>query len=283
VSHQESPIPGDDGFYFERDVGPWVEDKHRLVQLYEELFSTGMKNKWDYRVCIDLFAGPGLVSVRESQKFLWGSPIRALTVKEPFDKYIFCEANPVALNALRTRVTRMFPNADVSFVSGDCNDQVEQIKAAIPQHSQGKKVLSFCFVDPYDLSIKFQTIRNLSERYIDFLMLLALGMDASRNVQSYVNPTNLKIDVFLGMETWRDLWHQEALTKSFPQFLAELYAKQMETLRYLPLPFHQMKQIRSDIKNLPLYHLALFSRKEIAYDYWGEVLKYGTSQRGFDW
>src|SRR5215467_15295712 len=105
--------PHEDGRYFEDDVGPWAEDKHRLVQLYETLFSTGMKQKWDVRVCIDLFAGPGLVRIRGSRKFLWGSPIRALMVKDPFDKYIFCEAKPNAMEALHARVTEMFSLADV--------------------------------------------------------------------------------------------------------------------------------------------------------------------------
>jgi len=103
----------DDGLYYEDQVGAWVEDKHRLVSLYETLFSTGMKRKWDVRVCIDLYSGPGLVRVRDTNRFLWGSPLLALRVKNPFDKYICCESNASALSALKTRVGRLFPNADV--------------------------------------------------------------------------------------------------------------------------------------------------------------------------
>ncbi len=39
------------------DVGSWAETKYRLLGLYDELFSTGMKYKWDQRVYIDLYAG----------------------------------------------------------------------------------------------------------------------------------------------------------------------------------------------------------------------------------
>ena len=39
-----------------------------------------------------------------------------------------------------------------------------------------------------------------------------------------------------------------------------------------------MKEVRSDDKNLPLYHLALFSRSPRAYDFWDQVLKYSTDQ-----
>ncbi len=57
----------------------------------------------------------------------------------------------------------------------------------------------------------------------------------------------------------------------------------MESLGYLPQELHQMKLVRSDDKNLPLYYLALFSRSEIAYDFWNDVLKYGTDQTSFSW
>ena len=39
-----------------------------------------------------------------------------------------------------------------------------------------------------------------------------------------------------------------------------------------------MKLVRSDEKNLPLYYLALFSRRQTAYKFWDQVLKYGTDQ-----
>lgn len=270
----------DDGLYYEDRVGAWVEDKHRLVSLYEALFSTGMKRKWDVRVCIDLYAGPGLVRIRDTNRFLWGSPLLALRVKNPFDKYIFCESKPSALSALKTRVKRHFPSADVSYVEGSCDSSVEEICSKIPSPSRNRKVLSFCFVDPYDLSVKFSTIKRLSETFVDFLVLLALGMDGNRNLQHYLDDDNHKIDNFLGLSDWRHSWRTQSLKQktSFAQFLAETYAMQMETLKYLPVAFHQMKSVRSDVKNLPLYHLALFSRHSLAYDFWGDVLRYSTSQ-----
>lgn len=67
-------------------------------------------------------------------------------------------------------------------------------------------------------------------------------------------------------------------TKEVPRFLAEVYAERMQSLSYLPVKFEQMKQVRSDVHNLPLYHLALFSRHQLAYKYWREVLKYSTPQ-----
>jgi hypothetical protein len=52
----------------------------------------------------------------------------------------------------------------------------------------------------------------------------------------------------------------------------------METLGYLPTPIHKMKRVRSDEKNLPLYYIALFSRNQLAHDFWDDTLKYGKDQ-----
>ena len=55
----------------------------------------------------------------------------------------------------------------------------------------------------------------------------------------------------------------------------------MQSLEYLEQPLDQMKMVKSDEKNLPLYYLALFSRHATAYKFWGDVLKYGTDQTSF--
>jgi hypothetical protein len=71
------------------DVGRWAESKYRLISLYDELFATGMKKKWDQRVYVDLYAGAGYSRIQHTEIRLKGSPILALSVSSPFDKYIF--------------------------------------------------------------------------------------------------------------------------------------------------------------------------------------------------
>ena len=188
------------------EVGAWAEDKYTLVGLYDRLFSTGMKNKWPTRVYIDLYSGPGFVRVRGTGRMLMGSPLLALGVPDPFDKYIFCESDPELLGALQSRVSRYSPTANATFICGDCNEKIEEICASIPAHSPGRGVLTFCFVDPFDISIKFSTVKRLSAHFIDFLILLALHVDANRNLEHYFNSGNSKVDEFLGLPDWRERW-----------------------------------------------------------------------------
>jgi len=109
------------------------------------------------------------------------------------------------VDALRARVLRIRPNANVSYVQGDCDDKATDIVANIPSDS-----LSLCFVDPYGISINFETLRTLSAKRVDFLVLLAVFMDAANAIP-------------------------------FPQFLAREFAASMELLGYLPTPLHKMK------------------------------------------
>jgi three-Cys-motif partner protein len=283
ASGQQSLQVEDDGLA-SPDVRRWAETKYRLLALYDELFSSGMKNKWDQRVYIDLYAAAGYSHIVGTKTFLKGSPVIALTVASPFDRYIFCEESPELLNTLRARAKRIAPEAPVTYIPGSCDSEIDKICAAIPKGSSTNKVLSLCLVDPFDFGIKFETIRRLSSFYMDFVVLLAIGMDANRNYDHYVDGDSTKIDEALGNTEWRDRWKAIAVKRrEFRKFLASEFSKSMESLGYLKQRLDRMKLVKSDDKNLPLYYLALFSRHPTAYKLWDEVLKYSTDQTGFDW
>lgn len=263
------------------EVGSWAESKYRLLALYDQQFSLGMKNKWDQRIYIDLYAGAGFSRVKGTQKILKGSPILALTVTHPFDKYIFCENDEELLGALKARVTRLSPHVPAVYIQGNCDAKIEDICKEIPRGSSSNKVLSLCLVDPFDFGIKFETLRRLSKGFVDFVVLLAIGMDASRNYDHYVDGDSPKIDEALGNTEWRERWKAlGARRRDFRQFLATEFSMSMKSLDYLEQPLDRMKLVRSDEKNLPLYYLALFSRHQRAFEFWEDVLKYSDDQMG---
>lgn len=279
VSEGQSIYSDDDGYYTP-EVGSWAESKYRLVQLYNNLFATGMKKIWHKRVYIDLFSGAGKAKIKKANKFLSASPLLALKIPNQYDRYIFCDDDERNIDALQNRVKREFPLVDAHFICGDCNKKVGEIVELIPQASPNNKVLSFCFVDPFSLNIEFATIRTLSTHFVDFLILLALSMDGNRNESIYAEENNQKIDKFLGLTYWRDHWEvARRKDQSFRRFLAKEYANQMTTLRYKQDSLQTTIEMRSDEKNLPLYHLAFFSRHKRGYEFWKEVRKYATSQQ----
>jgi three-Cys-motif partner protein len=266
------------------EVRAWAEEKYRIVDLYDTLFSSGIKKKWDCRVYIDLFAAAGHAKIKGTNRIVRGSPLIALSVPDKFDKYIFCEKDQERLDALKSRVQSKYAAAKVEYVEGDCNSKVQEILDKIPPHSSTHKVLSFCFIDPYKIGdLQFQTVSALSEKFMDFLIILAVGMDATRNEAVYTDPKNHQIERFLGVADWRTRWNVARTQKVlFRHFLAKEYASQMQTLSYLPVPLEKMKEVRSDDKNLPLYHLAFFSRHKLGYTFWDQVLKYSSDQQSLN-
>jgi three-Cys-motif partner protein len=279
ASASENLRVDDDGL-MTPEVGGWAETKYRLLALYDELFSTGMKNKWDQRVYIDLYAGAGYSRIQGTSRFQKGSPVIALTVTHPFDKYIFCEESKALLDALKARAQRIAPQANVAYIRGNCDTEIERICKEIPRASSTNKVLSLCLVDPFDFGLKFETLRGLSTFFMDFVDLLAIGMDANRNYDQYVEGNSTKIDEALGNTAWRERWKAVGVRRSdFRPFLAKEFCRSMESLGYLKKPLDRMRLVRSVEKNLPLYYLALFSRSETAFKFWDDVLRYGTDQK----
>lgn len=118
---------------------------------------------------------------------------------------------------------------------------------------------------------------------MDFLILLALGMDAARNWATYTKPDNQKVDRFLGDQMWRGRWSEaEAQGISVTRFLATEYAGAMTKLGYRTTSLDQMIEVKTHDNNMRLYYLAFFSKNEKGYTFWREVQKYSTEQLGFE-
>ncbi len=72
-----------------------------------------------------------------------------------------------------------------------------------------------------------------------------------------------------------------ALDDSFPRFLAQEFERRMIEIGYLEAG-QNTKEFRSTEKNLPLYHLAFFSRSKRGYDFWRKGTSYSTPQMSLD-
>lgn len=259
------------------EVGSWSTDKWSLMGAYCNIFTSGMRNKWDQLVYIDLYSGAGFAKIKGTDRIYYSSSLIALSVPTKFDKYILCEKDPELMKALQSRVQRLFPTSDVSFVLGDANEKVEMIKSLMPFYRKGNTRLPFCFVDPYSLDLNFHTIQSLGTDLMDFLILLALHMDANRNLIHYLDENSNKIENFTGDPNWRDEFSENGSTgKDFIRYLADKYDKNMMNLGYVkPANKHFVK---SSNKNLPLYYLAFYTKHNRGNDFYKKVKKTATGQ-----
>ena len=264
------------------EVGEWSEKKYNLFGAYCDIFTTSMQRKWHNLVYIDLFAGSGLAKIRTSKKIVKGSPFIAMSLPVPFTKYILCEKDPELCAALKARIKRDYSHKNVIVIEGDCNEKILDIISYIPKPSRTNTVLSFSFIDPFSLNLHFSTVEKLGKFAMDFLILLALGMDANRNTATYIKDNSKVISMFLGNENWRKSYSATKQTnhESFVQFLAREYRDNIAKVGYEKAdPFHE---IRSVEKNLPLYHLAFFSKHAKGNEFWKKVQAYSTGQQHLD-
>jgi three-Cys-motif partner protein len=259
---------------FSPEVRVWSLEKYRLVGSYCDIFTTGMYQHWHNLVYIDLFAGAGYAKIKESNKIYYSSSLIALSLQNPFTKYILCEQDIERYQSLKTRIERDFSHLDVTVLNRNSNEAIKDILSLIPSYSRNNTVLPFCFVDPYSLNLNFNTIKTLgSRRLMDFLILQALHMDANRNFEKYLKDENSRIANYLGKDNWREEFQRfcGGNSKNFVKFLSDQYNSQMADLGYLSE--HNMYQIRSNEKNLPLYYLAFFSKHPRGLEFFKKIEK----------
>lgn len=275
------PLPSlDDDGLVTPVVGDWSEDKYQLAKCYASIFATSMKNKWESLVYVDLYAGAGRSRIGDARgKIVPATPLLVLDVPQPFTRYIFCELEPPKLAALKQRIATSYPTRDVQFVAGDCNQRVDDIAALIPPFSRTHRVLTFCFVDPYNIgSLSFETLDHLARnRRIDFLVLIASGMDANRNRDLYLRPDNTVVSEFVGNDTWRHSWPTSKL--AFGDFIADEFGLAMKRLGYVYDGLANLQLVRSTEKNLALYHLGVFSKHPLGAEFWQKCRQSAKAQR----
>ncbi len=277
VSYPPDLIKENDGFYIP-DVGDWSEEKYRLLWLYANLFATSMKKKWHTRCYIDLFSGAGYARIQGTSRIIRSSSLLSLQVNDPFDYYIFCDSNPDCIAALENRAADLSPSAKCFFENCDANTSYARILSKLPVPSKDNRVLSFCLVDPFKLDdIKFRTIRELSGRFMDFLINIP-AMDPRRNESIYSSDNSDVISEYLDEPSWRDIRRRGDPSIPFNIFVEKMLDNKMKSLGFNYGGFHMAKIVRSTQKNLLLYSLGFYRRHPRGEEFWKQALKYSDPQ-----
>jgi hypothetical protein len=87
------------------------------------------------------------------------------------------------------------------------------------------------------------------------------------------------LDIYLGTDLWRQNWKQARPTEDFGLFITEEFCMQMRNLGYIYKSLADLELIRMETRqNLPLYHLAFFSKSELGLKFWRTTRKKTTDQ-----
>lgn len=145
--------------------GNWTLIKIELLERYLKEFNVALQNKplpWKRfnRIFIDAFAGTGECSVKiDGHKItVDGSAKRALETNPSFDKFYFIDRKAKHIKAL-SKLSQDYSDKNIEILGGDCNDQIDLILSAV----NWKNSRAVMFLDPYGMSVKWETLHKISE------------------------------------------------------------------------------------------------------------------------
>jgi three-Cys-motif partner protein len=259
-----------------RVVGPWSETKAHYVRAYLALFSNAMRNVFPVRHYVDLFAGPGRCLVVEDSREFEGSPLLALNLMHPFTEHHFVEADQFAMIALRARVDRLGGDHRVHYYPVDANQAVDEILPKIPRDSCNVAV-----IDPTGFDFDFDSLRRLTSGLrMDLIYLFPEGMSGKRNLQTFLEQRDSRLDRCLGTVEWRSRVTNlpaNASNLTETQFrdlivhpILGMFKEQLGTLGYVEV--HDGSEILvKNTLNVPLYYLVFASKHGLGKNFWNLV------------
>lgn len=262
-------VDSDDGLPV-RESGRWAEDKLWFWHRYIEITTTAMvaSPRWKAGlVYVDLFAGPGVCHLDQTNKRIPGSPLIAARAKKPFRRILLCEKDRKSASACETRMQATPATKTFEMFVGDCNKRIDDIVARIPHGA-----LTLAFLDPTGLHAHISTLAKLSAGgRVDLLILFPDAVDAVRNVEySYFPKPGSNLDQVLGDDSnWRAEWKQLGSTEGpkVRRWFAGLYRRQLE--RHAGYSHFGEEVIRRQRR--PLYRLVYATKHARGLDFWSKV------------
>ena len=263
-------------------IGKWSEEKLDLLAKYLKAYSVIMneqKKSWlKAYYYIDAFAGSVKPRAKEDeQRYIDGSPIRALQTEPKFDGYWFVDVNPQRVERVK-KLGEDFPNQVIQAYQGNCNDVL--CNEIVPKITYSSKKRAFVFLDPYGLQVDWETVKELANaKTCDiFINFSVMGVTRLLPREQKPDPEFVKqIDKVMGNTEWITQIYKESPRTQLDLFgnsseptlsretiqaewLASLYTEQLRLL----FPHVSRPVLMKNSTNSVLYALCLASHNQTA-------------------
>jgi len=255
-------------------IGKWSEDKLKLLKKYLGAYTKILKGK---RWCkgyyyIDAFAGTGKPQARDEERFIDGSPLCALTIKNPFTKYYFIEKTKWRVKKLE-KIKKGFQNLDIEIEEGDCNKILTQkIIPSLPYNSYKRALL---FLDPFGMSINWGVIEQASKtKTIEIILnmpIMAINRACLLNNPGKLTQKHIKrMNDFWGNTDWQNKIYQDVATLFGT---AKVKNRNLDTQGLINYFVQRLKSVFTEVslplvmrnsKNAPLYCLIYAGHQKVA-------------------
>jgi three-Cys-motif partner protein len=269
-------------------IGRWSEGKLKLLADYLKAYSIIMNNQktpnnptgrpWlEAYYYIDAFAGSIRPKAKDEERYIEGSPLRALQTEPRFDGYWFIDVSPRRIERIEG-LREEFPECAIEIYQGDCNEVLRT--NIIPLIPQGSCRRAFVFLDPYGLQVDWETVRELANTKTCDIFVNFSIMGVTRLLPRDQSPQPEvveQLDKVMGSTEWITQIYREpqetqlnlfsnpdepSLSRDTLQaeWLADLYTKQLSTL----FPHVSKPVLMRNSTNSVLYALCLASHKPVA-------------------
>ena len=255
---------GDDGLIVEK-VGSWAVDKLEIVTDYV-FASGGARNKYagTGAAYIDPFSGPGRSLIRDTTKFIDGSPIavfkKSLDSPGRFTSIDISDADDELLNAATKRLSSI--GAPVRPSAGPASAAVPQIVRSLDKYG-----LHLAFLDPYNLgTLSFDLFEEFAKlKRIDIIAQVSVS-DLQRNSARYADEDYGQFDKLA--PGWRKKVSTDMTKGAFRAAIIQCWSDKVTELG-LPRARH-WELIRGD-QGQRLYWLILLARHDLAHQLWTKI------------
>lgn len=266
----------DDGLPMQ-SFGPWTEIKIDYLSRYIDIFETAMRNKWNNRHYIDLFAGCGKIKLKKSGRILLGSPLIALNTTYPFTGYHFVDNSRRYIELLEKRCAGSPINNLVSTYFGDCNVVVSDVLSNLKPYDDNS--LNLAFLDPFGFELHWETVVKLASLKRMDLIIYYPQMGFTRYIRkASLEEGQTAIDLFFGGREWRDVYNQMHGKGKLQRAMIDLYKSKLRDLGYTEI-FQGGEELGSEPlisdkkRNVSLYRLLFASKHNLGHKFWKEVIK----------
>ena len=198
----------------------WALLKLSILSYYVDVYTNIIKAIFPHTYYLDIFAGPGLNTIRNGTDVVFGSPLIADKIprsNKKFDKIILIEKKPIYAEALQ----KLLPNAIV--INQDVNEG--GLDTAFTKFSSTRSTPFLAFVDPEGLQNEWKTMEKLLERWSDVIINFQISAVSRTAGLSTGSETLTK---FFGTDSWKEC--------KDPNDYLDLYLQQIKKYKEIAIP-----------------------------------------------
>jgi three-Cys-motif partner protein len=267
--------------------GSWTEAKMEIVVSYAKAYLTIMgKQTWAKTMYFDGFAGSGIIETDENEEIKKGTALRILDIIEPspFDLYYFVELDEGYKSELEKKINEDYFGRNAHVVKADCNDKLIRMSEFLKNN---KDFRALVFIDPYGMSVNWDSINALKGLGVDLWILVPTGIGISRLLKNDGNISDSwlnKLEKFLGLsqeeiknhfyktKEQNTLFGVETFVekeKDTVNKAAELYKQKLNSIfKFVSEPF-----VMKNSTNSIMYHFMMATNNPTALKIANEVIK----------